>query len=98
MFHCRDHELACFIRLCSAKCYIDGAISKSDDGYRGRFGWLLEPLGLDFINDNFQESKTGLCSEGTINSIPINVKVECPPQDCVYEAWQYPVGHCHHHI
>jgi len=80
------------------KCYVDGAISKSGDGHRGRFGWLLKPLGLDFINDNFQESKTGLSWEGTINSIPINVKVECPPQDCVYEAWQHPVGHCHQHI
>jgi len=81
-----------------AKCYVDGAISKSGDRYRGRFGWLLEPLGLDFINDNFEESKTGLSWEGTINGIPISVKVECPPQDCIYKAWQDPVGHCHQHI
>ena len=81
-----------------AQCHIDGAISKSGGNYRGRFGWLLEPVGLDFINDNFEESKAGLSWRGTINSIPTTVEVECPPQDCVYKAWQEPVGHCHQHI
>jgi len=81
-----------------AGCRIDGAISNSGDGCRGRFGWLLEPLGLDFINDNFEESKTGLSWEGIINSTPITIEVECPPQDRVYEAWQDTVGHCHQHI
>jgi len=81
-----------------ARCYVDGAISKSGDKYRGRFGWLLEPLGLDFINSNFKESNHGLSWEGAINGVATTIEVECPPQDCIYEAWQAPVGHCHQHI
>ncbi len=82
----------------TAKCCVDGAVSKSGAKYRGRFGWLLEPVGLDFINDNFEKSRTGLSWEGIINDITISIRVECPPQDCIYEAWQDPVGHCHQQI
>jgi hypothetical protein len=80
------------------KCYIYGTITKSRSRYTADLLWLLRPYALDFINDNFKESKTGLCWEGTINGILISIKVECPPQDCVYEAWQDPIGHCHGHI
>jgi len=77
---------------------IHNAISKSGDSYHATFLWLLQPLGLDFIDDNFNESKHGLSWEGRIDSISTTIKVECPSQDSVYEAWQQPVGHCHGHI
>lgn len=42
-----------------------------------------------------EESKTGLSQEGIINDGAISIRVECPPQDCIYEAWQDPCGSCH---
>ena len=80
------------------KCRIYGAITKSTNRYTADLLWLLRPYELDFINDNFKKSTTGLSWQGTINGIGMSIKVKCPPQDCAYEAWQEPVGHCHGHI
>jgi len=82
-----------------ALCDISNAITLSGgDEYRARFEWLLTPLGLDFIDDNFQESETGLSWQGTINGMPTTFTVKLPTIDnIVYEAWAEPIGHCHAH-
>ena len=80
------------------KCDVHGAITKSDDSYRATFLWLLRPLGLSFINNNFEESKGGLSWEGEVGGIPTSITVKLPPQELVYEAWEQPVGHCHGHV
>lgn len=82
----------------TTKCYVYGTISKSRDRYTADFLWLLRPLGLDFIDDHFKETNHGLSWQGKIDGVPATIEVKCPPQDCVYEAWQHPVGHCHGHI
>jgi len=82
----------------SLKCDVDGAISKRDDSYYGRFGWLLRPLGLDFIDDHFAESNKGLSWEGIVDDISTSVICEFPPQDVPYAAWDHPIGHCHAHV
>lgn len=79
-------------------CDVHGAISKrTGDRYYSTFGWLIRPLGLDFINDNFKESKKGLSWEGTVDNIPTTITVQLPPQDVIYSAWTQPIGHCHAH-
>ena len=79
-------------------CDIRDVISKTRSEYRARFEWLLRPLGLDFIDDDFKESEGGLSWEGVIKGIPISVIVELPTIDSfVYEAWNDPIGHCHAH-
>ena len=80
------------------KCHIHGAIARSGNRYTADLVWLLRPCRLDFINDSFTKSKTGLSWQGIINGIPMSINVSCPPQDCIYEAWQEPVGHCHGHM
>jgi len=80
------------------KCRVCGAISKSRVRYTADFLWLLNPLGLDFIEDHFKESNHGLSWEGKINGVLTTMEVECPPKDSIYKAWQDPVGHCHGHI
>ena len=82
----------------SLRCDVDGAVSKSDNSYYGRFGWLLRPLGLDFIDDHFEESKKGLSWEGIADNIPTRVICEFPAQDVPYAAWAHPIGHCHAHV
>lgn len=79
------------------RCEVHNAISKSGDSYYARFEWLLRPLGLDFIDDGFEESTDGLSWEGTINGLPTTIIVKLPPRDSVYEAWHHPNGHCHAH-
>jgi hypothetical protein len=82
----------------STRCDIHSAIWKEDDKYRASFFWLLRPLGLDFIDDNFTESERGLSWEGSINDISTTVTVKLPIIDnIVYKAWEYPIGHCHAH-
>ena len=67
--------------------------------YSATFFWLLRPLGLDFIDSDFEESEKGLFWEGLVNGIPTSVSVDLPAIDrSVYEAWQHPVGHCHAHV
>ncbi|MCK4736496.1 MAG: PGF-CTERM sorting domain-containing protein [Methanophagales archaeon] len=80
------------------KCDVHDAVTKSDDSYRATFIWLLSPLGLDFIDDNFEESKEGLSWEGEVDGIPTSITIELPPQETVYAAWEEPVGHCHGHV
>lgn len=80
------------------KCDVHGAITKSDDSYRATFKWLLTPLGLDFIDNKFEESEKGLSWKGNISCIPTTITLKLPPQESVYAAWQHPVGHCHAHV
>jgi hypothetical protein len=81
------------------KCDIHGAISKKGERYQATFFWLLGPLGLDFIDDNFKESEEGLFWQGLANGIPTTVTVRLPAIDgSVYKAWHHPVGHCHAHV
>lgn len=84
-------------RSTTLRCDVHKAISKSGDRYTAEFEWLLDPLGLDFIDDNFIESKKGLSWEGYINGILTDIMVELPHQDVVYKAWQHLIGHCHKH-
>ena len=81
------------------RCDIEGAVRKSESTYSATFFWLLSPLGLDFIDNDFEESEKGLFREGPVNGIPTSVSVDLPAIDgSVYEAWQHPVGHCHAHV
>ena len=81
------------------ECDINGAISRTDDNYHATFFWLLGPLGLDFIDDHFAESKRGLFWQGSVNGISTTITVELPTIDgLVYEAWEHPIGHCHAHV
>lgn len=80
-------------------CDIHDAVWKSDDSYHATFFWLLGPLGLDFINDNFQESEEGLFWEGVVEDVATTVAVKLPAIDgFAYEAWNHPIGHCHAHV
>lgn len=82
-----------------SRCDVRGAITKSGNEYRATFFWLLTPLGLDFIDDDFQESKEGLFWQGSIKGIPTTVTVKLPVIDeREYEAWEHQVGHCHAHV
>lgn len=82
------------------RCDIHDAIRSEGEGkYRARFGWLLVPLGLDFIDDNFKEFTSGLSWQGFVEGVPTTVTVELPAIDSfVYEAWGPAYcGHCHAH-
>jgi hypothetical protein len=80
------------------KCDIHDVITRSDDGYRTTFIWLLRRLWLDIIDDKFKESKEGLSGGGELDGFPTSTTVKLPLQESVYEAWQHPVGHCHGHV
>ena len=81
------------------KCDIHGAVSRTGNSYRATFFWLLRPLGLDFIDDHFEESKRGLFWQGSVNGVPTTITVELPTIDgFIYKAWEHPIGHCHAHV
>ena len=80
------------------ECCIYDKIGQDGDDYRADFSWLLAPLELDFLDDNFTESTTGLSWEGYIGNVSTSIVIECPEQNSVYKAWEEPVGHCHAHI
>jgi len=82
------------------KCDIHGAIRESDGEYYATFKWLLVPFGLDFIDDNFEESKEGLSWDGEVAGIPTNISIKLPLQETVYAAWERlpSPGHCHGHV
>lgn len=76
-------------------CDAHGAVSRSDGSYHATFFWLLEPLRLDFINDQFNHPEKGLYWKGYVKGIPTEVLVELPVS---VEAWGHPNGHCHAHV
>lgn len=82
----------------SLTCEVHGCVSKRDSSFYGDFLWLVRGLGLDFIDDRFEETTEGLSWEGTIEGIPTEVLCEFPPQDVPYTAWADPIGHCHGHV
>jgi hypothetical protein len=67
------------------KCDIHGAMTSSD---RYTFRWLLDPSGLDFIINDFQQSENELFWEGSINGIPTTITLTFP----------FPIAHCHAHV
>jgi len=82
------------------KCDVHDAIRESDGEYYATFKWLLVPLRLDFIDDNFEESKEGLSWDGEVDGIPTSITIKLPPQESVYAAWERlpSPGHCHGHV
>ncbi len=85
-------------RATSLKCNVNGAISKKGNSYYGRFGWLIRPFGLDFIDNHFKESNKGLSWTGAIDKVPTSIICEFPPQNVPYAAWGHLIGHCHAHV
>jgi len=81
------------------RCNIHNAISlRAGNKYYAQFEWLLNPLGLDLIDNDFKESERGLSWEGSTNGVPTTVNVKLPTIDnSVYKAWEHPIGHCHAH-
>ena len=80
------------------ECLVKGAVSKRQTNYTARFQWLLTPFNLDFIDDSFTPSKTGLSWRGELNGIPTTIIVKAPTQEADYMAWHHPNGHCHAHV
>jgi len=82
------------------KCDVHDAIRESDGEYYATFKWLLVPLRLDFIDDNFEESKEGLSWDGEVAGIPTSITIKLPLQESVYAAWERlpSPGHCHGHV
>ena len=76
---------------------VAGEVWASDSHYTADFLWMLEPLGLDFINNHFKETTHGLSWEGFLNGVLTKVEVILPPQKVPYVAWGQPIGHCHGH-
>ena len=70
------------------KCDIHDVISKTRNNYRAQFEWLLEPLGLDFIDDNFVKSETELSWSGLISGVPTDITLKFPAS----------IEHCHAHV
>jgi hypothetical protein len=77
------------------KCVVCGAISKSGNRYTATFFWLLKPLGLDLINDNFEHLKKALSWQGYTCGIPTTINLRFPAS---VPAWGQPNGHCHAHV
>ena len=81
------------------KCDISGAISsKGENKYYATFGWLISPLGLDFINNNFTKTEKGLFWSGKINELDSEINCYFPQTGEIYKAWAHPTGHCHAHV
>ena len=71
------------------RCDIQNAISLRSEGrYYARFEWLLNPLGLDFIDNNFEKSRTELSWEGYVNNMSVSITLRFPK----------PINHCHAHV
>jgi hypothetical protein len=79
-------------------CRVTGAISKTGNRYYATFEWLIRPLGLDFIDNNFIETEEGLFWEGDIDGTPTVIEARFPYTGSSYEAWSHPTGHCHAHV
>jgi len=77
---------------------VDGAVSKYNGRCTATYLWLLRPLGLDFIEDHFNEYNDRLTWTGMINGVNYNITILLPRQDVPYIAWGKSVGHCHGHV
>ncbi len=77
---------------------VSGKVWLSGNEKYADFLWLLTPLGLDFIENHFNETNHGLYWVGTLNNVSTEINVLLPKQATVYKAWGNTVGHCHGHV
>lgn len=98
----RDLNIKYIVNSFSVHIYFKvlGALTK--DSYhhqcRATFLWLLRPLGLDFIDDHFQEFNDRLTWSGELNGVYYDITILLPKQDKPYKACASDVGHCHGHV
>ncbi len=85
-------------RITTLECDVEGFVYKSDDSYTAEFDWLIRPLGLDFIDNKFNETKDSLSWSGVINGTKTSILIRLPPMNKTYAAWGQPNGHCHAHV
>jgi len=79
------------------RCDVHDAILKIGNKCHATFFGLLDPLRLDFIKNDFQESPKMLYSVGSVSDIPMRITF-FSPRDAVYVAWRQSNGHCHAHV
>jgi len=79
-------------------CFVKGNVWSTSSGFTADMSWLINPLGLDLIDDHFEETNHSLEWKGNLQGIYTEIYIELPPQNMSYRAWQQPVGHCHAHI
>ncbi|KPJ64030.1 MAG: hypothetical protein AMJ45_06520 [Syntrophobacter sp. DG_60] len=70
------------------RCDVNNVISKYGDSYTAEFEWLLNPLRLDFLDNNFKRSEDMLSWEGKIEGIPTAIILNFPA----------PINNCHAHV
>lgn len=52
------------------------------------FGWFLEPLGLDFLDDHFERSGRELSWEGSLHGVETTILLKFP----------FKINNCHAHV
>ncbi len=77
---------------------LKGFLWRTDGECYADTSWILEPLGLDLINNHFKETNSSLSWSGKAGNITLSIVFLLPPQKKVYKSWQEEVGHCHAHI
>lgn len=85
-------------RITVLTCSVPDKISESGNRYTATFLWFLNPQELDFIENDFVETRTDLSWRGKINGTRTIITIDLPPQDSIYNDWGEPVGHCHGHV
>jgi hypothetical protein len=79
-------------------CIIKGFVWKSGKECYADTSWIIGPLGLDLIDNHFNETNYSLSWSGYVKGVRLSITFYLPPQEVPYKAWQDKVGHCHAHI
>jgi len=75
--------------LIAKTCIVTGCTLATTEGYYAGMSCLIRPLGLDFVDDHFQETTRSLEWTEKINNTETNMIVNLPSQNTSYEAWQH---------
>lgn len=77
------------------ECEIREKVTENEGKYTANLSWLLNPYGLNFVENEFEETKTELKWHGELDQISTGIIIDLPPQENKYSEWGEPAGYNH---
>lgn len=77
------------------ECEIREKVTENENRYTAEFDWFLNPRGLNFVENDFEGTKTELTWHGEFNGISTGIVIDLPQQEIEYSEGGELVGYNH---
>ncbi|MFP4005786.1 MAG: hypothetical protein ACLFUR_03585 [Candidatus Hadarchaeia archaeon] len=75
------------------QCEVWDKVGEEENVYVGNFDWFLNPLGLNFVDNEFEETNANLIWNNELDEISTGIVLDLPPENATYEIGGDSFGH-----